>query len=72
MQGIEFVKDRKTKEPAVAACCNVFERMKDHRVLLGKGGLYGTVLRMSPPLCANKEDIEYCLKALDICLEEEK
>ncbi len=45
MQGVELVKDRETKEPAPEAVVKVFEETKRQRVLIGKGGLYGNVIR---------------------------
>ena len=45
MQGIELVKDRQTKEPAPEAVLKVFEETKRQGVLIGKGGLYGNVIR---------------------------
>ena len=65
MQGVELVKDRETKEPAPLAVAQVFEETKKHRVLIGKGGLYGNVLRLGPPLIANKDHIDELISALD-------
>ena len=45
MQGLELVKDRETKEPAPQTVAKVFEETKRQRVLIGKGGLYGNVIR---------------------------
>ncbi len=65
MQGIELVKDRETKEPSTAAVAQVFEETKKRRVLIGKGGLYGNVLRLGPPLIADKNHIDELIAALD-------
>jgi 4-aminobutyrate aminotransferase len=65
MQGVELVKDRETKEPAPQAVAQVFEATKRKRVLIGKGGLYGNVLRLGPPLIAGKEHIDELIGALD-------
>ena len=65
MQGIELVADRKTKEPHPKAVLKVFEETKKRRVLIGKGGLYGNVIRLGPPLIATKSDIDELLTALD-------
>jgi len=65
MQGIEVVKDRETKEPSPQAVAQVFEETKKQRVLIGKGGLYGNVLRLGPPLIADKSNIDELIGALD-------
>ena len=48
MQGVELVKDRKTREPHPQAVLKIFEETKKRGVLLGKGGLYGNVIRIGP------------------------
>jgi alanine-glyoxylate transaminase / (R)-3-amino-2-methylpropionate-pyruvate transaminase len=68
MQGMEFVKDRKTKEPYPEAVLKVFEETKKRGVLLGKGGLYGNVIRMGPPLIATKDHIDELAAALNEAL----
>ncbi|QDZ20582.1 alanine-glyoxylate transaminase [Chloropicon primus] len=68
MLGMELVKDRDTKEPAVAETKKVFEDMKDMGVLIGKGGLYGNVFRIKPPMCWTKEDADFMCDALDVAL----
>ncbi|MDR3692830.1 MAG: aspartate aminotransferase family protein [Fimbriimonas sp.] len=66
MQGIEVVKDKVGKEPSPQAVAQVFEETKKHRVLIGKGGLYGNVLRLGPPLIADKSHIDELVTALDL------
>jgi alanine-glyoxylate transaminase / (R)-3-amino-2-methylpropionate-pyruvate transaminase len=68
MQGMEFVKDRKTKEPYPEAVLKVFEETKKRGVLIGKGGLYGNVIRMGPPLIATKDHIDELAAALNDAL----
>lgn len=68
MVGCELVEDRTTKKPAKDACLEVFERTREKGLLLGKGGLYGNVLRIKPPMCLNAEDIDFLLGTLDECL----
>jgi 4-aminobutyrate aminotransferase len=65
MVGVELVKDKATKEPAPAAVAKVLEETKRRRVLIGKGGLYGNVLRLGPPLIATRSDIDELVAALD-------
>ncbi len=70
MTGVELVKDRKTKEPAKDECARVFERAKEMGLLIGKGGLYGNVLRIKPPMCINRRDVDFIIEVLDIALKE--
>jgi 4-aminobutyrate aminotransferase-like enzyme len=65
MQAIECVKDRATKQPDAESVVRVFEEMRRRGVLIGKGGLYGNVIRLGPPLIATKADIDELLTALD-------
>jgi 4-aminobutyrate aminotransferase len=65
MQGLELVKDRTTKEPAVEATAQVMERTRDNGLLIGKGGLYGNVLRLSPILNISKTDVDEAIRLLD-------
>ncbi|HKY05923.1 MAG TPA: aminotransferase class III-fold pyridoxal phosphate-dependent enzyme, partial [Blastocatellia bacterium] len=65
MQAIECVKDRKTKEPNPRAILKVFEETRRRGVLIGKGGLYGNVIRLGPPLIATRSDIDELIAALD-------
>jgi 4-aminobutyrate aminotransferase-like enzyme len=65
MQAIECVKDRATKEPNPQAVLKVFEETKKRGVLIGKGGLYGNVIRLGMPLIASKSDIDELVSALD-------
>ena len=65
MQGLELVKDRETKEPHPKAVLAVFEETKRRGVLVGKGGLYGNVIRTGMPLVAHVEHVEELVVALD-------
>ncbi len=68
MLGVELVKDRETKEPAVAEAADVVEKAKDRGLLLGKGGLYGNVIRIKPPMCITKADCDFLVDCLDECM----
>jgi alanine-glyoxylate transaminase/(R)-3-amino-2-methylpropionate-pyruvate transaminase len=65
MQAIELVKDRDTKEPAPDHTAYVFERTREHGLILSKSGTFKNVLRMVPPLCLQMDDIQPVLDALD-------
>jgi 4-aminobutyrate aminotransferase-like enzyme len=65
MQALELVKDRKTKEPAPQATNAVFEETKRKGVLIGKGGVYGNVIRTGLMLNATKEHADQLADAID-------
>jgi 4-aminobutyrate aminotransferase len=58
MWGIELVEDRTSKAPAPAAATRILEAAKSQGLLLGKGGLYGNVIRMAPPMLIEKRELE--------------
>jgi 4-aminobutyrate aminotransferase len=68
MQALELVQDRTSKEPATAATLAVMETARENRILIGKGGLYGNVLRITPPLNISKPDVDEFLRRLDASL----
>jgi 4-aminobutyrate aminotransferase-like enzyme len=70
MQGVELVKDRKTKEPAGDLTNRVLERTRANGLIVGKGGLHANVVRMSPPLNIPKADIDQAVAILDKSLSE--
>lgn len=64
MQGLELVKDRQSKEPSPDATKQLFEATRELGLLIGKGGLYGNVIRISPPMTAREEDVHLALELL--------
>ncbi len=50
MLAIELVEDRATKEPAPGKATQLMEAAKREGLLLGKGGRWGNVLRIAPPM----------------------
>lgn len=65
MLGVELVTDRELKSPAKAETLHIMEQMKDMGVLIGKGGYYGNVFRITPPLCFTKEDADFLIDVMD-------
>jgi len=63
--GVELVKDRATKEPAKAECAQVLESCRERGLLLGKGGLWGHVIRFAPPMCITQADADFALQVFD-------
>lgn len=70
MIGIELVKDRGTKEHAVQETVDLMEVCKDKGLLIGRGGLFGNVIRLTPPMAITKEQCDRVLKTLDEGLRE--
>ena len=68
LQAIELVKDRATKEPAAAEMGVLMEAARENRILIGKGGLYGNVLRISPPMNISRSDVDLFAERLDASL----
>ena len=56
--GVELVEDRETKTPATAALNALMEAARENRLMIGKGGTYGNVLRITPPLNISKSDVD--------------
>ena len=65
MLGIEFVKDRATKEQGKEACAQVVENARELGLLLGKGGLWGQTIRFAPPMNITTADADFLLAVLD-------
>jgi alanine-glyoxylate transaminase / (R)-3-amino-2-methylpropionate-pyruvate transaminase len=67
MQALELVKDETAKDrtPDAATTSRLFEETKKRGLLIGRGGLWGNVVRIAPPLNVTKSEIEEGLKALD-------
>jgi 4-aminobutyrate aminotransferase-like enzyme len=66
MQGLELVEDRRSKAPAVQQTLRIMEAARHNRILIGRGGLYGNVLRISPPLNIQKPDVDEFIHRLDV------
>ncbi|CAH9117570.1 unnamed protein product [Cuscuta epithymum] len=65
MLGVELVTDRKLKTPAKVEILHLMEEMKEMGVLVGKGGFFGNVFRITPPLCFTKEDADFLVDVMD-------
>lgn len=65
MYAVELVEDRGTKAPARAAAAHVLEAARENRLLIGKGGLDGNVIRITPPLNIGRADVDEFARLLD-------
>src|SRR5213593_3417125 len=68
MQGMELVKENKVPDPQAAS--RILEETRRRGVLIGKGGLWGNVLRVAPPLTVTEAQIDELTAALDESLGE--
>jgi 4-aminobutyrate aminotransferase-like enzyme len=58
MIGLELVRDRQTKEPAVQEAKAIRAALRERGVLVGVGGIYGNVIRIQPPLSITADECE--------------
>jgi 4-aminobutyrate aminotransferase-like enzyme len=68
MQALELVRDHTTREPAVEETARLMETARENRLLIGKGGIFGNVIRISPPLNIAIADVDNFARALDTSL----
>jgi alanine-glyoxylate transaminase/(R)-3-amino-2-methylpropionate-pyruvate transaminase len=64
MQALELVLDPKTKTPAPKKTLELLEATKAAGLLIGKGGLYGNVIRIAPPMLISEDELIQGLKLL--------
>jgi 4-aminobutyrate aminotransferase-like enzyme len=67
MQAIELVADETKfdRTPNTQAAELLLEETKNRGLLVGRGGLYGNAIRISPPLNINKDEVERALEIID-------
>jgi 4-aminobutyrate aminotransferase-like enzyme len=70
MQALELVRDRQTKEPGTQEALQLLERTRENGLLVGRGGMFGNVIRMGPPMNISKVDVDEAIRALDKSLDE--
>lgn len=70
MIGVELVKDRAKKTPAVEEAKRVRDLCRERGLLIGVGGVKGCVLRIQPPLVIAMEQIDKTLEILEDAIRE--
>lgn len=65
MIGVELVKDRTTKAYASAEATRLVDEMRKRGVLVGKGGRFGNIIRIQPPLIFSSDDSAEFLRAFE-------
>eukprot|EP00096_Caligus_rogercresseyi_P010142 TRINITY_DN3594_c0_g1_i4.p1 TRINITY_DN3594_c0_g1~~TRINITY_DN3594_c0_g1_i4.p1 ORF type:complete len:475 (+),score=105.19 TRINITY_DN3594_c0_g1_i4:43-1467(+) len=65
MIGMEMVEDKESKKPLEPAkMMKLWDGFKDESVIVGRGGLAGNVFRFKPPMCINKEDVDFAVDVM--------
>lgn len=68
--GIELVKDRVTKQPAVDEALQISEDMMKNGVIVYPTGAYENVLKIKPPMVFGRDDVDFFVSTLDRVLRE--
>lgn len=65
MLGVELVENKESKAPLPAVKVNaILEHCREMGLLIGKGGQYGHVLRLKPPMCITEADVDFAAAVL--------
>ncbi|XP_060519279.1 alanine--glyoxylate aminotransferase 2, mitochondrial [Cylas formicarius] len=71
MVGVELVQDKGSRKPIEAVkFLRLWEICREQGLIVGKGGLYGNVLRLKPPMCITQEDADFAVEVLKNALSE--
>lgn len=70
MQALELVSDRASKQPAPKETDRLLALTRANGLLVGKGGLYGNVIRIAPPMNISKTDVDHAVRMLDTSLRQ--
>jgi 4-aminobutyrate aminotransferase-like enzyme/Ser/Thr protein kinase RdoA (MazF antagonist) len=66
--GIEFVRDRETKEPAAREAAEIVEAMKDRGILLSTDGPMHNVIKIKPPMVFGRADADRVVREIEAVL----
>ncbi|WP_420131761.1 aspartate aminotransferase family protein [Rhodopseudomonas sp.] len=67
--GLELVRDRETKTPAPEIATQVINGLREHGILIGAAGPFGSTLKIRPPLCFTREHADLVVSACDEVLK---
>ena len=69
--GVELVTDRESRTAATEIAAFVSDRMREHRILIGREGPMDNILKIRPPLTVQADDIDMIISTLDNILSEQ-
>jgi len=69
--GFELVKDSKTLEPAGAEAAYLADRMRARGILISTDGPHHNVIKIKPPMCFGKKEVDFMLENLKKVLGED-
>lgn len=70
-QGIELVKHRETLTPAAREATYIANRMRQLGILMSTDGPLHNVLKIKPPICFGRQEVDFLIDSLDQVLEED-
>jgi 4-aminobutyrate aminotransferase-like enzyme len=65
VMGLEFVKDKRSKEPAPELIRPIVDACASNGLLVGSVGVFGNVVRVAPPLTLTREEADESLVILE-------
>ena len=65
VMGLEFVRDKATREPAPELIKTVITECANNGLLVGSVGMYGNVIRVAPPLVITREEADESLDIME-------
>ena len=68
----ESSRDKCAHDLLIDSCANLqaMEILKDMGILMGKGGYYGNVFRIKPPMCFSLADADFLVDSMDVALQQ--
>lgn len=70
-QGIELVKHRQTLTPAAREATYIANRMRQLGILMSTDGPFHNVLKIKPPICFGRREVDFLIHSLDKVLTED-
>jgi 4-aminobutyrate aminotransferase-like enzyme/Ser/Thr protein kinase RdoA (MazF antagonist) len=70
-QGFELVKDPEHLTPAAEEASYLANRAREHGILMSTDGPFENVLKIKPPMCFDKKNVDFLVETLDKVLKED-